>query len=770
MHLNNKTQKLVGLVRRTSGILSKELRGSKTPNPFVDIKPIRDLHYYRPIYSVSGLAQNFGSTHRSIIANQIRSANTSSGFFAPSKIATESCQPKVRGQSLGAGASVCESNEHLPSLPVADLNSTLDKLKESISPMAMNSAEFVASLDLIDEFSATVGPKLDSLLRNKANQTKNWLTHDWWEKEIYLKSRKPLVINSNPAMIYPQFPFATDNQQKFTRAASLLISGIIDYKLALIHGYNPEATSADNEFNLDPNTCYTQYRYIFGSTRVPNDPYDEIVTKDLACASAASPLTLVVSYRGKFFELKLTNIENEEARIDQLNQILTKIMESQMLADDASVGPGVLTADKRDQWAQAFRYLDSDSIAAIKDCEFIVSIDTIASEGSEHTHSKHLLSSPASSSRYKASLSRQVLHGDDANVGNRWFDKALQLILVTDDKCERFLGAGINYEHTLAEAMVVSKMIEYSYDRAVQKNRAISSLDLSAKQTYHAAEFELRQLAMFDESKSRHIADYIKQARQNYIAQVEQFELIYMNYRNYGSNAIKSWRFSPDSWFQVALQLGYFGVHKRLGPCYESASTRRFADGRTETIRSLTKEVAEFCYNPNYETMQAAIKSHKSYAIAANNGEAIDRVLMGYRMTFNELQNNKWPWGLELKGSQSMKPKARADRDEPSQLNMLFNDNELNIISAFFQNELIKRSYRFALSTSQVSSIHPNIVMSYGPLLADGYACCYNITGQRITAAITANSSNQSFSCEANELHESVQESLDRMRDIAERQ
>lgn len=757
MQINCRPSCLIALARKSSEFLL-----SSNGNP----KIVTRNHHFRGLTCLASDASNRHVLDSELYLQQARWANTSSGSYAPSRMVTESCRPKERRPDLGASASVCEDNETLPPLPVPDFSSTMEKLKESISPMAMNSLEFVSTLELIEEFSGCAGPKLDSLLRRKAKQTKNWLTNDWWEREIYLKSRKPLVINSNPAMIYPSLTFDVDSQQKFIKAASLLISGIIDYKLALIQGYNPEATTSSNEFQLDSNLCYSQYRYIFGTTRLPGDIQDEMVVEDLANSDPHRPMSIILAYRGNFFEIILNEVENEDARIDRLVLALSKILGSQKSGDTSENvlnGLGVLTTGKRSEWAKAFRLLDTDSINAIKDAQFVLSIDTINPESADQ-HSNHLIMSSSDSSENRAALSRQVLHGDNANIGNRWFDKALQLVLVTDDKAERFIGAGLNYEHTLAEAMVVSKMIEFSYDRMIQKHRQLSSLDLSSKQTYQTSDFELRQLPMFKGSDSRTMNDYLKKARQDYSAQVDQFDLIYMNYKNYGSNAIKSWRFSPDSWFQVALQLSYFNVHRRLGPCYESASTRRFAQGRTETIRGLTKEVAQFCFDPNPDTMRAAIQSHKSYANQANNADAIDRVLLGYRLTFNELRANKWDWGLEL-GDDDAKSKA-----DSAQLNHLFNEREIAVISAFFQNELIKRSNRFALSTSQVSSIHPNIVMSYGPLLADGYGCCYNITGQRISAAITANSSNQSFCCEANKLHEHLQVSLDMMRNIIEQQ
>lgn len=737
---------------------------------------------YRPVFSLPESTKHLRQPSNDLAGLQSRrSAITSSGFYAPLNPLTDNRRTQIN-QELRGNATVFEDSDHLPSLPVPEVNLTLERLKESISPVAMNSSEFVNTLQLIDEFATTAGPKLDLLLRSKAIQKKNWLADDWWINETYLKSRNSLVINSNPAMIYPSFPFEISNQRSFVNTTAKLISGIIDFKLALIQGYNPEATNSEDEFRLDGNLCYSQYKHIFGTTRIPGEAVDSIsLSKTLPaqeCQSSES-FNLVVSHRGQFFEVQLNNIEDEKARNDQLVRVLDKIIALGQEGPQGVAGVGALTAANRSDWAKAFKLLDPESTNAIRDAQFVVCIDTIPEDSQEF--SSALLTSPSGSEAHMATLGRQVLHADGANVGNRWFDKAIQLILIADGKSERLLGAGINYEHTCAEGIVITKMIEYSYDRAVQRSReSSSSSNFFDRQQISAVSHQptgFRQLRMLldDEGceNEGEISHYLKRARDDHLAHIGQFDLSYLDYRHYGSNSIKSWNLSPDSWVQVAILSGYYDAHKRFGICYETASTRQFAYGRTETIRSLTKEVAQYCLDPNRETLQSAVKSHKAYARLANNGQAIDRALLGYRMAFNELRSNNWSWGLESSVAVDSKSaeiveKVKREGQNTADLSELFSERELSTISAFFNNDLIRRSTRYALSTSQVSSLHSNIYMTYGPILADGYGCCYNITGQRIVAAITANSSNQSFSCEVNKLNNSIQRSLDRMRNIME--
>ena len=45
------------------------------------------------------------------------------------------------------------------------------------------------------------------------------------------------------------------------------------------------------------------------------------------------------------------------------------------------------------------------------------------------------------------------------------------------------------------------------------------------------------------------------------------------------------------------MQLSYYQLHNKPAPTYETATTRSFYHGRTETVRSCTVEAIEWCKN-----------------------------------------------------------------------------------------------------------------------------------------------------------------------------
>lgn len=131
----------------------------------------------------------------------------------------------------------------------------------------------------------------------------------------------------------------------------------------------------------------------------------------------------------------------------------------------------------------------------------------------------------------------------------------------------------------------------------------------------------------------------------------------------YGKDAIKKMGYSPDSWTQMLIQLAYHrllaitapqasagiesiedgGAKKihRVGATYEAASTRKFAHGRTEAIRSYSEESEAFVHavekyekgligkDDLREVFAKAVKEHGTYARSAGNGMGIDRHLFG---------------------------------------------------------------------------------------------------------------------------------------------
>ena len=65
-------------------------------------------------------------------------------------------------------------------------------------------------------------------------------------------------------------------------------------------------------------------------------------------------------------------------------------------------------------------------------------------------------------------------------------------------------------------------------------------------------------------------------------------------FTDFGKNEIQRMQYHSDTFVQMCLQLAYVALHGKPGPCYETATTRKYYRGRTETLRACTIECLEW--------------------------------------------------------------------------------------------------------------------------------------------------------------------------------
>ncbi len=125
---------------------------------------------------------------------------------------------------------------------------------------------------------------------------------------------------------------------------------------------------------------------------------------------------------------------------------------------------------------------------------------------------------------------------------------------------------------------------------------------------------------------------------------------------------------------------------------------------------------------------------------------------LGYNCVAQELKSGKWKWGL----TQEV-------------INNPLTQSDYEVIEKLYSNELYLRSKHYNLSTSQVATIFPKSFMCYGPLVYDGYGCCYNPSKNQITFGISAfklNNGNTS----ASSYKQQLQNCLNFMSEIVSKQ
>ncbi|KAF5291724.1 hypothetical protein FQR65_LT11418 [Abscondita terminalis] len=554
-----------------------------------------------------------------------------------------------------------DNPQNLPKLPVPKIEDTVSKYLTSVRPF-LNNDEYCNTERIANEFKCSETTRaLQKFLEERASCKVNWL-EDWWLNSAYLGYRSPVMIYSSPGQSLPFQEFKSeDDRLCYT---SKLIAAAASYIMLIREKKLPIDKQGKNELDMN------QYNKIFGTVRVPCEPLD-----DLKFFNKSEHI--VVVHKNHYFKLQLFANCKPLSDIQIYEQLQCVVQES--AKKDPPIG--VLSADHRDVWAKSYTCLaelNPNTVAEIQQSLFLVCLDD-----------------PMPNANYanlQTQGSLQFIHGGGSigNVGNRWFDKTVQFIVGCNGT------VGLTYEHSPSEGQPIAVMVDYLVNFI--KQAKIGDIP------YNCDAVPIMKLPF---QLNDDINKNIKISAANVDKLVKDFQLLCFKFEMYGKEFIKMQKLSPDSYIQMAMQMAFYRMHGVPAAHYESAGTRMYVGGRTETIRSCSVESVAFAQcmldpcvpdKAKLEALKNAINGHKKYASEAMKGHGVDRHLLGLKLAAQEL-------GCEL--------------------------------PELFCDASYTRSTHFRLSTSQVAT-QCDALMAYGPAVQDGYGLCYNPRKNDINFGLSA--------------------------------
>jgi len=577
-----------------------------------------------------------------------------------------------------------KSNSNLPSLPLPLLADTLERYLLCLKAIVPE-GQFDRSKAIVNEFGkhGGVGERLQEKLKILAENEENW-AYSWWLNDMYLENRLALPVNSNPGMVLPRQNFSS--RVCWLRYAAKMTVGILDFKLILDARALP--TEMARGQLAGQALCMEQYYRLLRSYRLPGKECDRLLLFRNSLlvptdGSDVNSVLIVVSYRNQFFAV---NVMRGSYRLTELDFLIQFQRIVHLVDSNHEKYPmvGILTSENRDVWANARQLLLEDpvnrvSLDNLERCVFIMCLDRPISNENNETNDAH-----------------QMLHGcgSQHNSGNRWFDKTIQLIISEDG------NVGVCYEHSVSEGIAVKSLIEHlityiSQDKEEHKIDESTNLNLSYP----------TQLKW---SINKTINKIIDKAQKNSIITAERLDLKVIRFLDYGKKYIKHQNMSPDAFVQVAIQLTYYKIYGHLVSTYESASLRRFRQGRVENIRAATVHVLELAKNLfssdnsldalKMNLLKRAIKVQTQNTKSCITGNGFDNHLLALRKLAEEL-------GIE----------------KPS----------------IFEDPSYAASNYFTLSTSQIPTSSDSY-MCYGAVVPNGYGISYNPKNDSITFCIAS--------------------------------
>ncbi|OSX64457.1 hypothetical protein POSPLADRAFT_1055072 [Postia placenta MAD-698-R-SB12] len=560
------------------------------------------------------------------------------------------------------------AQKSLPQLPVPALGDTVQRLKESLRPLAWNEKEYNESIAKVDHFANNQGEELQRRLLERQAQTQHWL-EDWWDDGAYFTYRDSVVVNVSYYYGFVEHPVHLP-QTPVHRAASLI-------RAAMLYRQQLKLGQAEPEKTKEGPICMDTYRWMFDCCRVPGQPADWSVSYAVEGDHGIGG-HVVVLRRGRVWKLHPWAGD----RLLSVSEIQRQIEHIYTTTQDEHPAVGLLTASNRDTWSKDYDILSSnlENTSVLRDIHsaaFVLCLDT-ESAPNFIAHSRLLWHGAVPDLSPSVTPSPSQL-----GLRNRWMDKPLQFV-VSDDGKAGFVG-----EHSIMDGTPTMNMCNHVLDM-------IASPGFDTPPSANAEQAPQPLDWVVSPEINAAIAEAAKAAYT--LATSQEMGAVRTSY---GKRAIKAFGVSPDSWAQLVVQLAYERLlrargERRSGGTYESASTRRFFKGRTEVIRVVSTEALDWVRSMDDPKASLAEKGalfanaarvHVQRAKTAGQGQGADRHLLGLRKSLRE--------------------------GEP--------------LPEMFTDPLITRSSYWVLSTSAINSPHFG-PYGWGEVVHDGFGVPY-VTG-----------------------------------------
>lgn len=561
--------------------------------------------------------------------------------------------------------------ESLPSLPMPDLQKTLSRYLDSVKPH-VTPDEYRQTEFLVQQFGCGIGKELNEKLKKKAQGMRNWL-EVWWEDFAYLEGRYPEApfVNFGGPGPYMHHYMPPKNGSQVKRGALITHYALQYWKIIREERLKPDKDRKGNHLSM------SQFHRAFNTCKIPGVKKDKLLYYFKTVSEGDTPINMIVFCRGRIFNFDCIDENGEPLTAPELQM---QFQRTRDYCDSLPEGPGIgqLTGDERTTWAQMRSRLLALHPDNHKNLELIQSsLMAVALDDFSPTDESNLF--------------EMSIAGDPQN---RWFDKSSVLIYYKNGL------TGSNCDHAPMDAMIVVSstfFIDLNVMRC--KGKWPGSMDVRDLPKPQELVFHIDDV----------IREGITKARQMFLTYGSNLRCCTKHFMGYGRKYLRSKNLHPDTHVQLAMQYTYYKMHKKAAPTYETATTRQFYRSRTETLRSCTVELVDWCkamVDPSASNEQKlrlymrAANKHNKLMTEATQLQGCDRHLLGLMLI------------------------AREEGIPTPQL---------------YEDISYKKSGgggNFALSTSFVG--YTTCYGAVAPMMQDGYGTFYRVEAEKIVPVVTA--------------------------------
>ncbi|KAH9598821.1 Choline/carnitine acyltransferase domain [Trypanosoma melophagium] len=579
---------------------------------------------------------------------------------------------------------------NLPRLPIPPLEKTAERYRASIIPLKPEET-VKAHLRKFDMFISSSGQVLQKALveADRAAEASGGYPYSYIEPiwdAMYLSNRAPLPVNTNPGILAKKLKNAGDTQ---AGVAAAIVYNIAKWLQLLVN----EGLEV-GELKQDVSPILRQ----FGASLIPGESKDEFIT-----TPPEKLRHVIILHDGHLYAVRV--FDEQQVPLDRA--VIQRSIEYILSITpdlDNTTPVSVLTAGGRQTWAYAYAELmktpeNAQILKKIQEGILVLCLDT---------------------RKWGDDVKLQngaMLHGDQEEAENRWYDKH-QVIISADGQ------VAFNFEHAVSDGVQWVRWVGDVLGEVDGPGAKAAAATAAAA----AASIEAAKVTSLVEplrvTFGKAFAGHIRSARAEVQELIGRTALDALHLP-FGKKQLKLAGVSPDAFVQMCFHVAFHKCRNKLGPTYEAASTSQFFHGRTETIRSATQEmlalaeavnksarnvnaVAALNASDRAELVSLAKKAserHVTLANAAVNGEGVDRHLTALRQL-----------ALDRKDAAGLK---------------------------FFGDDVYSSCSRWLLSTSNVSSPWIDRFV-FGPVTPNGYGLGYAVDENEVRIMLSAFTSSPS--------------------------
>ncbi|KAL7064680.1 hypothetical protein AAHC03_05150 [Spirometra sp. Aus1] len=497
----------------------------------------------------------------------------------------------------------------LPSLPLPSVSMTVERLLGSLAPyLGVDSIRYKTLKDQLNEYSRKQAAGSQRRLLAKKWTSGNYSTL-WWETSVFLTNPRSLILNTNYCAVELREVPPTTNQA--ARGAVLL------YLLANLRSLFFGGCIQPQFFKATVPLSMAQWKRVFSTTRIPLGEGDELWTFPRSHSQHA-----VIVYRGSFYKL---DILSSWRRLFSPNSLQKQI---EWILEEASTR---LDKESETSWPLCcVTQLDRREWGAARCQHFAKGTNKQSLDIIEHAICILILDTELA----PQSLSQLTATALDGNRGRVWADKGLNFMLSADCRLS------VHAEQSALDPATLASVLDYlqfgettsMYDN---QGNAVGLEDTDI----HS---ERPEKLLWETNKLFNLLDSARRiAKLN--AKNESVSVLKVS--TYGKPTVKSFGLSCDGFVQIALNYAFFLLTRKFALSAETVPTRLFSNGRTETVRPLTKEMVEFiracdtldkknglsshsdARNHCIHLLKTACRRHQWLLLHAMTGKGVDRHL-----------------------------------------------------------------------------------------------------------------------------------------------